>query len=159
MSAFTWTGVARQPRLSKFSGYCFSMFTLWVPRWGQAVFGRDHYGFGSYVSLLYFHFCLSYSYSSFFCLREENENTRQMQQGAISHRNSQCSVSGTISLLGILGIWEDLDRVVQSPMKLTQDQREFWFQFFNFSVWFSVCTVCLSVPSLNNFELRSHKQW
>jgi len=48
-----------------------------------------------------------------------------MQQEAISHRNSQCSVSGTISLLGILGIWEDLGRVVQSPMKLTQDQPEF----------------------------------
>ena len=29
-------------------------------------------------------------------------------------------------------------RIVQSTIKLIQDKREFWFQFFNFSVRFCV---------------------
>ena len=45
-------------------------------------------------------------------------------------------------------------RVAQSPIKLTQDKREFWFEFCNFSVRFSVYIVCSSVLSLNNFKLH-----
>jgi len=44
-------------------------------------------------------------------------------------------------------------RVVQSPIKLTQ----FWFQFCNFSVRFSVYNVCPSALTLT--KLKLHKTW
>ena len=47
-----------------------------------------------------------------------------------------------------------LDRVVQSPIKLTQGQREFWFQFCNFLVNCSVYVVCPSVLSSSNLKLH-----
>ena len=48
---------------------------------------------------------------------------------------------------------ELLGRVVHSPVKLTQARREFWFEFSNFAVSFSVYIVCPSVLSLNNLIL------
>ena len=38
--------------------------------------------------------------------------------------------------------WGPEGRVVQNPIKLTQGQREFWFQFYNFLVKYSVYIVC-----------------
>ena len=45
-------------------------------------------------------------------------------------------------------------RVVESSIKLTQGQREYWFQFCNFLVRFSVYSVCPSVWSCSNFKLH-----
>ena len=45
-------------------------------------------------------------------------------------------------------------RVVESPIKLIQDKREFWYAFCNFAVGFSVCIVWASVLSLNNLKLH-----
>ena len=42
-------------------------------------------------------------------------------------------------------------------LKLTQDLKEFWFQFGNFPVKESVYIACLSVLSLNN--LKPHKTY
>ena len=45
-------------------------------------------------------------------------------------------------------------RVVQDPIKLTQGQREFWFQFCNFLVRLSVYIVCPTVLSCSNLKLH-----
>ena len=45
-------------------------------------------------------------------------------------------------------------RVVQSPIKVTQSQRQFRFQFCNFSVSCSVYSVCPSVLSCSNLKLH-----
>ena len=47
-----------------------------------------------------------------------------------------------------------LGRVVQSPIKLTQGYREFWFQFCNFLVRSSVYIVCPSVLSSSDLKLH-----
>ena len=47
-----------------------------------------------------------------------------------------------------------LDRVIQSPSKLTHEKREFWLQLCKFSVRVSVCIVCSSVLRLNNLKLH-----
>ena len=47
-----------------------------------------------------------------------------------------------------------LGRVVQTPIKLTQRKREFWFQFCNFLVRCSVYFVCSSVLSCSNLKLH-----
>ena len=51
------------------------------------------------------------------------------------------------------GRTSDQGRVVQSPIKLTQDLREFQFQVYNFSLRFSVYIVWPSVLSLGNLNL------
>ena len=45
-------------------------------------------------------------------------------------------------------------RVVQSPIKLTQSKREFWFQFCNFLVRCPVYIVCPSVLSCSYLKLH-----
>ena len=48
--------------------------------------------------------------------------------------------------------------VIQSPIKLTQGNQEFWFKFCNFAVRFSIYVVLPSVLSLNNLKvLKIHK--
>jgi len=49
---------------------------------------------------------------------------------------------------------ENLGQVVQSPIKLTQDWQEFWIQFCNFLVTFSVYIVCPSGLSSKNLKLH-----
>ena len=48
-------------------------------------------------------------------------------------------------------------RVVRRKIKLIQDYREFWFQFFNFSVRFSVYIFFFSLLASTNLKL--HKTW
>ena len=51
---------------------------------------------------------------------------------------------------------ELLGRVVQSPIKLTQDKQEFKFKFCSFAVRFSVRFYCLAF-SLELSNLKLHK--
>ena len=51
-----------------------------------------------------------------------------------------------------------LDRIVQSSIKLTQDKREFWFDFVTLRSGF-LYIVWPSVLSCNKLKLQKQKQW